>query len=344
MTLSEIEKQIIEFLSKNFDKSYQDIISSIQKPERTVMRYLNKLNKEWLIIKSKKWKFVFYNISKIYKIQEYFEKPHFQRKVVKYDENFLQNYKPNQIFFLNQEQRQLLHNTIQDLPKINTLNYKNNIRQIENMLIDLSFASSNLEWNTYSYLDTEILIKYNEVADGKSKFETQMILNHKNAIEYIIEIKNQNIDMQNLLTLHRILSLELLPSDMIGKIRNSDVQIWWSTYIPLAGSQNLQREASLFLSIYNQIQDPFEQAVFSLIFISYFQLFHDCNKRTSRLFSNISLLKYWYPPLSLLQIKKKDYIDAILSVYELNNTELIANLFVQNYLLNYKRYIPILEN
>jgi hypothetical protein len=55
----------------------------------------------------------------------------------------------------------------------------------------LSYTSSKLEGNTYSYLDTEVLIKYNEVAEGKTQMETQMILNHKTAIKYLIDHRKE---------------------------------------------------------------------------------------------------------------------------------------------------------
>ena len=74
---------------------------------------------------------------------------------------------------------------------INTDFYTNNKRLLETTLIDLSFASSYLEGNTYDYLDTEILVKYNEIAKEKSADDTQMILNHKKCIEYLVYYKKE---------------------------------------------------------------------------------------------------------------------------------------------------------
>jgi Fic family protein len=88
----------------------------------------------------------------------------------------------------------------------------------------------------------------------------------------------------------------------------------------------------------NSIKNPFEQSLFILVFIPYFQLFLDINKRVSRISANIPLIKNGYEPFSFLQIKERDYINAILAIYELNDVSLMADLFVNNYLLNLDRY------
>ena len=49
---------------------------------------------------------------------------------------------------------------------------------LDRFLIDLSWASSRLEGNTYSRLDTQRLIEFGQEAAGKDAKETQMILNH----------------------------------------------------------------------------------------------------------------------------------------------------------------------
>jgi Fic family protein len=65
----------------------------------------------------------------------------------------------------------------------------------------------------------------------------------------------------------------------------------------------------------------------------------DINKRTSRMLTNLPLLKHNLPIISFIAINKKDYITAILAVYELNNTDLLADIFIKNYLLNLEKYI-----
>lgn len=117
------------------------------------------------------------------------------------------------------------------------------------------------------------------------------------------------------------------------------MEIGASAYTPLDNAFQLQEQFDLFLDKLNAIKNPFEQSLFILIFIPYFQLFLDINKRTSRMSANLPLLKNHLPLISLLAVDKRTYINAILAIYELNDTSLMADIFVGNYLLNMKRYI-----
>lgn len=104
--------------------------------------------------------------------------------------------------------------------------YKTNKKFVERSLIDLSFASSYLEGNTYSHLDTEILVKYDEINKEKTKEETTMILNHKRAIEYMIFYKKElKVNKQSFFEIHTLLGKGLLSENELGKIRNNSVEI-----------------------------------------------------------------------------------------------------------------------
>ncbi|WP_218014664.1 hypothetical protein [Candidatus Regiella insecticola] len=87
-------------------------------------------------------------------------------------------------------------------------------REILNrLLIDLSWASSHLEGNTYSRLDTRQLIEQGMVSQGKAAIETQMILNHKAAIELLVDnAATIRFNRYTLLNLHSTLSENLLPN------------------------------------------------------------------------------------------------------------------------------------
>lgn len=331
---------IFDFIKLKTKISYTEIVKSFSNiAETTITRNLNKLQKEWKILKTKIWKNTFYEITWKDFLIDYFNKPFFERESKSYNFDFLKNYIPNKTSFL-WEKYKLLKKEYLDKEILSSYDYKQNLRAIENLLIDLSFSSSKLEWNTYSYLDTEILVKYNSSAKWKSQVETQMILNHKNAIKYIIDNKNEiHLDKQDFQNIHILLWKWLLLEDYLWKIRTSEVNIWWSAYSPLDNHFQLNEQFDLFLKKLNEIKNPFEQSIFILVFIPYFQIFMDINKRTSRISSNIPLIKNWLIPFSFLQIKDRDYINAILAIYELNDVSLIRDLFVENYLLNMKRYI-----
>lgn len=330
---------IFDFIKWKNKVQYSEIV--LQFPdiaETTITRNLAKLQNEGKILKTKIWKNTFYEIAGKDFIVEYFNKPFFERDDKNYNFDFLANYIPNQSSFLWEKYKKLKKEYL-DKEILSSYDYKENLRAIENLLIDLSFSSSKLEWNTYSYLDTEILIKYNSSAKWKSQVETQMILNHKNAIKYIIDNKKDiHLSKQDFQNIHILLWKWLLLEDYLWKIRSSEVNIWGSTYSPLDNFFQLNEQFEIFLQKLNQIQNPFEQSLFILVFIPYFQVFMDINKRTSRISCNIPLIKNWLIPFSFLQINDRDYITAILAIYELNDVSLLRDIFVENYLLNMKRY------
>ncbi len=307
--------------------------------ESTLIRNLNKLIQEGKIEKNNSWKNSFYSLSGWGFSKNYLAKPFFEREKKMYNFDFLRSYIPNETSFL-WDGYETIKEKYNDLENLSTYDYMSNIRGIENLLIDLSFSSSKLEGNTYSYLDTEVLVKYNEEAEGKTREETQMILNHKNIIKYIIEYRKELVfSNKTFFEVHQILGKGLLLVDYLWRIRNKEVKIWGSTYTPLDNEFKLKEEFQLFLDKLNTIKNPFEQSLFILVFIPYFQIFMDINKRTSRISANIPLIKNGLAPLSLLQVKERDYITAILAIYELNDVSLIKKIFVDNYLLNIERYI-----
>lgn len=328
--------QLIEFLKKNIGKTItiKGILENIDIPRKTLYRYIDEAKEEWYIEKMSHGK---YRIKQNPKL--YLQIPFFERNPVSYNPDFLWDYIPNVSSFLWKNAELLLEKT-KNIEPIATLDYMKNRRAIENLLIDLSYTSSKMEWNTYSYLDTEVLIKYNEEADWKKKEETQMILNHKSAIEYIIDGKNRfHLTKNEFCELHTLLSRWLIHDTYLGIFRTSPVRIGGSRYVPLDIPNLIQNEFDIFLEKLRQIQSPLEQSLFILVFIPYFQAFIDINKRTSRLGANIPLIAHGLPPLSLLQVKERDYIDAILAIYELNDPSLMARVFTDNYLLNMHRYM-----
>src|SRR3989338_3830304 len=117
---------------------------------------------------------------------QYFSKAIHTRAPVGYNQDFLRSYEPNKTAYLSRDLRLelLMAGRVENLIQP-AGTYARNI--INRLLIDLSWNSSRLEGNTYSLLDTQRLIEFGENAIGKDAGDAQMILNHKDAIEYIIE-------------------------------------------------------------------------------------------------------------------------------------------------------------
>jgi hypothetical protein len=251
-----------------------------------------------------------------------------ERQHVSYNREFLDQYRPNITFYLPEIVRERLFElgkTDGDRPA------GTYARQIFNrLLIDLSWNSSRLEGNTYSLLETENLIELGQIAQGKNPKETQMILNHKAAIEFLIEAEVQ-IDRYSILSLHALLSDDLLHDQACGSLRSIPVAIGGSVYLPLGVPQLIRECFEQILDTARVIKDPFEQAFFLMVHLPYLQPFEDVNKRVSRLAANMPLIKANLRPLSFIDVPELTYINGLIGVYELNRIELLRDVFVWAY-------------
>lgn len=267
-----------------------------------------------------------------------------QRKPVGYNREFLESYTPNQTFYLSDSIRKHL-NTIGQTPVSDhpAGTYARDI--LNRLLIDLSWASSRLEGNTYTRLDTQNLIEFGRVASGKEHVEATMILNHKAAIEFLIEDAEEiGFNTYTIRNLHALLSDNLLADPAgSGRTRNRIVEISGTVYRPLSIPQQLEEFFQLILGKADQIKDPFEQAFFIMVHIPYLQPFVDVNKRASRLGANIPLIKNNLCPLSFVDVPDKAYVEGTLGVYELCKVELLRDVFVWAYERSCQQYIAIKE-
>lgn len=264
------------------------------------------------------------------------------RTPVGYNQDFLRSYEPNRIFYLTHTQRAELLKTGTVESKVSPAGtYARNI--LNRLLIDLSWNSSRLEGNTYSLLETKRLIELGENAVGKDASEAQMILNHKEAIEYIIESAAEaTISSHEVCSIHALLSENLLgdPSAS-GRIRQIAVGVGGTNYMPLENPHILKEYFQLFIDKLNLIEDPFEQSFFSLVQLSYMQAFEDVNKRTARLVANIPLIKKNLNPLSFMDVDPEAYVKALLGVYEKNDVSLFLDLYLWAYRRSSQRYSAI---
>ena len=278
-------------------------------------------------------------------ILSYIDQPLEARKPVGYDISFLEDYQPNKSYYLSEPLRRQLHkmgDTQQTKLPIGTYG-----RAILNrLLIDLSWASSNLEGNTYTRLDTRELIEHGHAATGKAAIETQMILNHKAAIELLVEnVDEIGFNRYTLLNLHSLLAENLLPNPSDeGRLRQHIVEIGKSVFRPLSVPAQIEDALTLLLNKASQINDPFEQSFFVMVHIPYLQPFADINKRTSRIAANLPLIRANLCPLTFLDVPEQAYSRAILGVYELGRIELLRDLFVWAYERSTQEYLAIKQD
>ena len=256
-----------------------------------------------------------------------------------YNRDFLDSYVPNQSQYVPEKIRQALFGEGKRFDE--RLAAGTYARQIcQRLLIDLSYNSSRLEGNTYSRLDTQKLVEEGICAQGKIHEEAVMIVNHKEAILFLVE-NAQDIELNSLTirNLHHLLSQDLLANpEACGNVRTLEVNIGQSTYKPLSNRHILKELFELILQKAKKIQDPFEQSLFLLAHLSYLQTFEDVNKRTSRLSCNIPFIKSNLCPLSFTDVARDDYIAALLSVYEKNDVGPMLELFAWAYSRSCQQY------
>jgi hypothetical protein len=278
-------------------------------------------------------------------VQLYVEAPLPSREPVGYNRAFLDEYDPNITHYLTTGEKEELERLGQVEDQAQPAGtYARKI--LNRLLIDLSFNSSRLEGNTYSLLDTERLIQDGAPAAGKDPQETQMILNHKEAIEFLAEPTDDiGFNRIAITNLHALLSENLLGNPTAeGRLRTIPVDIGQSKYVPTAIPQLIEECFDLILRKAEQIQNPFEQALFVSVQLPYLQPFEDVNKRVSRIAANIPFFRHNLCPLSFTDVPKRIYIEGLLGVYELNDISLFKEVFKWAYRRSASRYKVIQES
>jgi len=265
-----------------------------------------------------------------------------ERSPVGYRPEFLTRYEPNVTFYLPAELRRKLAEIgyvgMRELPAGTYL------RQLMNrLLIDLSWNSSRLEGNTYSLLETQRLLEEGVGAEGHGVAETQMLINHKAAIEMLAEHSEELcFNRYTVCNPHALLAQNLMPDPADnGRIRTVPVGIGGTVYHPLALPQQIEECFDMLLAKAEAIVDPFEQAFFIMVHIPYLQPFGDVNKRTSRIAANIPLMRNNLCPLSFVDVDKSDYVAGLIGVYELNRIELLRDVFEWAYRRSCLRYSAV---
>ncbi len=267
------------------------------------------------------------------------------RTPVGYDRAFLDDYIPNETHYLASETRQLLlrdGSVMSDDQPAGTY-----LRKIcDRLIVDLTWNSSRLEGNTYSLLETEVLLERGTSAEGKEAHETQMILNHKAAVELLCdEAQELGFNRYTICNLHAVLSDNLLPDPAAsGRLRAKSVGIRGSVFVPLDVPQLIEDCLDLILGKASQIDDPFEQAFFTMVHLPYLQPFEDVNKRVSRFAANIPFVRRNLCPLSFVDVPQADYTQGTLGVYELKSIDYLRDVFVWAYRRSCTRYSAIAQS
>lgn len=355
---------VIDLLrQKNEPQSLSELLTSLgtNYSERTVRRWLAQMTNEGVIVKLGEKRNTRYTLKPTFieretestsiifskrsaKVINQIRQPLFNRKPVAYHTEWLGQYQPNVTAYIPETMEIELFsmgNRAKNHEPAGT--YAHHI--YNRLLIDLSFNSSRLEGNTYSLIETKRLLIEGTHAKDKLDEEKIMILNHKEAIRYLVDNSEKlQINDIELCTLQFLLADGLVPTQYAGKLRDHGVRISGSTYIPLESPAQLTQQLNRICQKAALIQKPFERSFFLLVHVSYLQAFMDVNKRTARLSANIPLIQNNLVPLSFNDITREDYASAMISIYELNDIQPLLELYRFSYLRTCELYDATIES
>jgi len=340
------ESEILEYIKKNPESSSKKIHEgiSIGVSYATTKRVISKLVNDNLIEIIGKGKGTKYLISAAYELIQpididlYFEKEIDDRKIKEYFNFDVINNILNSQNILNEKDLDIL-NSLQakfknNIAKLSETEY---LKELERLAIDLSWKSSQIEGNTYSLLETERLLKEKETATGKTQEEALMLLNHKEAIDFIIEQPDYltPLSVSKIEDIHSLLIKDL----KINKnLRKSRVGISGTNYRPLDNEFQIKEALTHTCSLINKKDNVFEKALLALLLISYIQPFSDGNKRTARIVSNSILMNDNYCPISFRTVDSIEYKKAMLIFYEQNNITNFKEIFISQFEFAVKTY------
>ncbi|MCE2683284.1 MAG: Fic family protein [Cryomorphaceae bacterium] len=342
----DLKQLVLEYLMQNTLVSSKEIHIGIGEKAgyATVKRTLQVLISEGLICTLGNGKGTKYQLSPAYFVlvpihtSEYFLQEIDERRIRSdFNLNLIDQVLPTTILFTEKEIEQL--NGLQAIFKNNTsdLSVEEFNREFERLAIDLSWKSSQIEGNTYSLLETEQLLREKQTASGKTKDEATMLLNHKDALDFILS----NKDYMNPLTISRIEDLHsiLIKELPVGRnIRKRRVGISGTNYKPIDNEFQIREALQSMCNLVNDKSNVFEKALLVLVLISYIQPFEDGNKRTARIISNAILMNEGYCPISFRTVDSIEYKKAMLVFYEQNNITPFKGIFINQFEFAVKTY------
>jgi len=317
---------------------FENIWKDFEVKRLTIVRDLKKLQQEKVLKQFGSGRSVNYSLSRKYRINEtiavepYFAIRFQQREILPFFNQEIFDTLSKSIF-TTEEIKQLEKEKKHYNKHKNTLSKKSPAilkREWERLIIELSWKSSEIEGNTYTLLETEILIKDHQLAKGKNKTEAQMILNHKKALDYIFEYSTY-FSIYNEEKVKKMHSILVDGLDIRDDFRNHPVWIGGTLYRPLQKQKDISNAMKQLTKLVVDQENPYEKAFIILIMISYIQPFEDGNKRTSRIVSNAILYAYNCPMLSYRDVDVIEYKKAALLFYEQNNISYFKKIFIEQF-------------
>jgi len=340
------DQVIIDFLVRNTLSSSKEIHEATQLDigYATVKRILKKLNESNYVETEGQGRGTKYRISPTYAVtkpidlDEYFEKEIDEREIREtFNFDLISGILPMVELFTRYELEKLESLQNQYIENIKKLSEPQYLKELERLAIDLSWKSSQIEGNTYSLLETERLLRDEQTASGKTQAEATMLLNHKEALDFILEHPDylDPIKVSRIEDIHSILIKDL---EVERNIRMHRVGISGTNYRPLDNELQIREAMQDMCELINSKQTVFEKALLSLVLLSYIQAFNDGDKRTARIVSNAILIQNNHCPISFRTIDSVEYKKAMLLFYEQNNISAFKTIFIDQFEFAVKTY------
>ncbi|MDF2430813.1 MAG: hypothetical protein JWP44_444 [Mucilaginibacter sp.] len=344
--MANINKSILTFIQNNPSHSSKEIYDRLDTVigYATLKRILSKLTSDNLITKEGKGKGTKYLISPSYElfnpidVEEYFKKEQDERQIKdSFTLSLITEVLSKVKLFTTHEEQSLEVLQQKFKHNISNLSSAEYNKELERLAIDLSWKSSQIEGNTYSLLETERLLKEKETAAGKPKDDAIMLLNHKEAINFIIAHPDYvtPLTIRGIEDIHSILIKDL---GIDRNIRQRRVGISGTNYKPLDNEHQIREALVDMCTLVNSRENVFEKSLLTLVLLSYIQAFGDGNKRTARIVSNAMLIANEYCPISFRTVDSVEYKKAMLLFYEQNNIVAFKKIFMDQFEFAVKTY------
>jgi len=321
-----------------------DLEKLVNSSKVTIIRDLNALISKKLVKSDGNGKSIVYRsiqnpILRIVDLNKYFDENSDIRNTAKSEFNFEIFNNLNDLFSA-EEKKKISKDSINFDKRGKTINPTLYKREIERFTVEFAWKSSKIEGNTYTLLETEALIKNAKEAEGRSKYEANMILNHKKAIDFILSDRNyfKILNLEKVVKLHSILIEGL---EVTEGIREGAVAITGTTYVPLKGRLKLKKALEETISLINKTDFPLEKALIASSMIAYIQGFNDGNKRIARTLANAVLISNNYYPLSYRDLNESEYVKSMILFYEQNNLYNFKKIIVDQYHFSENNYFRI---
>lgn len=180
----------------------------------------------------------------------------------------------------------------------------------EQLTIEWIYHSNAIEGSTLTLRETQLILETGLTIGGKSLREHFEVINHKEAIEYVEALVNQDIKPTpfHARQLHALVMAKI-DDENAGRYRTLPVRIGGSSFEPPeAWLVPQQMEAwGQWLQVEGSALHPVERAAVAHHRFVAIHPFLDGNGRTGRLLMNLMLMAERYPPTVILTTTRQQY-------------------------------------